>query len=142
MGVTLIQKDKPLNFWASYVLGIGAGNATDLLFWVAGVTDFSILFENTHATAQITVDIDWAMEQAGHGAGGVYVNALGSDPTINAGLFDNWRFSSQFLTYDSDVLVDPYISDVLPCNFIKIRMFGSSAASSVTVWIQGHRQRL
>jgi len=142
MPVVPVQKDRPLNFSDSYTLGIGAGNATDLILSVAGITDLSILVENTHASAQMTVSIAWAMNQAGHGASGVYIDALGSSPTINAGVSDNWRFGSRFPTYTTDVVVDPYFSDVLPCNFIRIRMYGTAAASEATVWIQGHRQRL
>lgn len=131
---------KPLNFHATYTLADTAANATDLYIDVRGVTDLTIFVKNTHGSAQITISIDWHMSQEEAVAN--WIDALGSDPTIASGAIDHWRFSSRFPLYTTDLLVDPYFSDVLPCNFIKLRMFGTTAASSCEVWIQGHKRRL
>jgi len=144
MPLVPIVEDKPLNTTRSLTLGNGEANATDYYIFVAGVTDLIIFIENEHASEGITVSIDWAMAQIGHGATGseVYTDAIGSNPTLAANVSDHWRFGSRFPLYTTDVLIDPYFTDVLPCNWIKIRMYGTSGASACKIWIQGHRQRL
>lgn len=142
MGIDKVIEDKPLNTTQAFVLGSGAANRTEYILDVRGVTDLIVFIENTHASEGITVSIDWAMAVAGHKDTPVYIDALGSNPTIAADNIDHWRFCSRWPTVTTDHRIDPSFVDVLPCNFLKITMYGTSAASACTVWIQGHRQRL
>lgn len=149
MGIDKVIEDKPLNTTQAFVLGSTATNQTEYILDVRGVTDLIVFIENTHASEGMTVKIEWAMAVAGHKDTPVYIDALGSSPTIAADNIDHWRFGSKLFKWvDTEATPihytpeDPYYVDVLPCNFIKIIMYGTTAASACTVWIQGHRKRL
>jgi len=144
MGIVPDFTHKPIGFKKSYTLGSGAANQTELTVWVAGCTDLTIFIENEDAAQGITVSIDWAMAEKGHGASGseAYIDAITGDPTIAANAVDHWRFASRWPTVTTDHILDPYYIDVLPCSFIKISMYGTTAASACRVWLQGHKQRL
>jgi len=144
MAITKIVERRPLNFSATYSVADEAANATHLYMWVAGVTDLTVFIENAATSDGITISIDWAMDDEGHGGTPAFIDAIGSDPTLAAGNYDHWRFGSSFPLYTTDVLVDPYFENVLPCNWIRITLYATLATESadVTVWLQGHRQRL
>ncbi len=143
MVVTTAKTYKPLGFIGEWTLGIGAGNQHEFMIGVAFVTDLIIKVENTHASAEMTISVDWCMTV--NEADGL-IDAIGSTPAITFGNQDMWRFSDKFFNVNDTVVtytpVDPYYENVLPCNWIKLGMYGTVAASQAKVWIQGIKKKL
>lgn len=138
MVIDKIVKDKPIQDHGEFTLGSGSTNATHLWLWVAGCTDLAIRIHNTHASEGITISIDWCMAAD---AEDLLTDAIGSDPTLAANISGIYRFSSEYPLYTTDFIVAPHYVSVLPCGWIRIEMYGTSAASSCKVWVQGHKRR-
>ena len=135
---------RPLGASKEWALLIGAANQQEVKIWTVGLTDLLIKMENNHASAQVTLDIDWCMEED---ESDTLISVI-SGATLNFGVQGLWRFSDQFF----DILTDPgavtytpvapYYEDVLPCNYVKLSMYGTIAVSNAKVWIQGIKRRL
>ena len=137
---------KPLNWKGSYDFG-DSSNYHETIFWVAGCTDLLFKIKNTDGAQGITISVDWALDIADSGADG-FTDAIGSDPTVAASGIDIYKFSNKYFVVNDGTNdhnpTDPAFAGVLPCSFIKIKVYATTGteSSSCKIWVQGIKQRL